>query len=97
MYIRQVTSGHAFPEGLQGKWFCSDTAPGTDGYEVIRYLQHDGNWGKHTAYFDSEQQIQAALLLGRKPDFNMDRRELEDRAIIRQDMEDGFADWNDDW
>jgi len=96
MKIHQIDSAVVCGADYVGKWYCVDSAPGTDGDPVHRYLQEDGTWGKVTRYFDSRDEIERLLLLGHKPDFNMNRRELEDRALIREMAEDACR-WNDEF
>jgi hypothetical protein len=94
MHIRYVPQGDVcLPSHCWGKWSCSDSAPGSDGYPVVRYLQLDGTWGNTTEYFDSEEQVNAALALGHKPDFTMGENELFWRQSIRDDVETMF-DWD---
>lgn len=90
MRILQIIPSRISSQDTWNKWYCSDSVDGLDGDPVIRYLQSDGTWGKTTHYFDSDWEIHQLLELGHKPDFTLSRRDLEDRAMIRQDIEDGF-------
>jgi hypothetical protein len=67
---------------------------GSDKYPVYRYLQADGTWGKNTHFFDTEADVREVLAKGFKPDFSMDRSELDDRQTIR-DLT--TPDWNCPW
>lgn len=99
MRIMQINSPVVCGPEYVGKWFCSDSIPGDDGDPVIRYLQHDGRWGKTSDYFDSEAEIHNLLALGHQPDFQMNPREREDRRTIREMAEESFRrdwEWEDD-
>ena len=96
MKIQQILSNVCGPE-RNGKWYCADSADGTDGYVVNRYLQHNGEWGKTTRYFNTREEIDLALAVGHKPCFSLSRQELDGRAMVREDLEYGFGDpWEDD-
>lgn len=97
MRIMQINSPVVCGPALVGKWYCSDSVPGKDGDPVVRYLQHDGTWGKTTQYFDSKDVIEEFLKLGHQPDFTVSQQEQFDRNTIRSDVERGFADiWDDE-
>lgn len=90
MKIQQIRNAVTCGKKNEGKWYCSDFRNGPNGEPIIRYLQHDGTWEKNTAYFDSEDQITEALEEGHEPDFTLSRQEMEDRAMMRQDIERDF-------
>ena len=86
MHITQITSAVICGPDHVGKWYCSDSRDGDDGDLIHRYLQHDGTWGKTTAYFDTELELQSALAEGFQPDFTLSNIERMDRADLRDMM-----------
>lgn len=97
MHIEQIAPDSLiFPQECRGKYFCSTRADGPDGDPIHRYLQLDGSWGKITRYFDNEEQIHNALSNREQPDFTLSQQELQDRADIRQMVDDGFLDLYDE-
>ena len=98
MRIVQITSKVTCGPAYVGKWYCADSTPGTDGDPIIRYLQHDGTWGKNTQYFDNKPEVQTALDKGHQPDFTVDKQEQHDRNLIREMAHDAARqedEWND--
>ena len=100
--IRQITPGTAaFPADIHGKWYCSAHGDGSDGHTVHRYLQADGSWGNTTHYFDTQEAVTEAALVGtlrgEVPDFWLSNQELQDRADIRDMCDEGFRDDYHDW
>lgn len=91
MRIEQITSSVICGPKYVGKWYCVESVDGPDGDPIHRYLQHDGSWGKTTQYFDSEADLTAALNPESKPDFSLSQFDLECRAVVRQDVEQSFA------
>lgn len=99
MRILQITNAVVCGPERVGKWYCSDSAPGTDQESVHRYLQADGTWGKNTHYFDTDTEIKQLLQLGHKPDFSLGQDELRSRQMLRdwQRMEIEAEDrWDDE-
>ena len=95
----QITSPVVCGPERVGKWYCSNSVIGDDGDPVIRYLQHDGTWGKTTNYFDSKPEIEKLLELGHRTDFTVSQQEQWGRNMIRSDVQRGFADmerWEDE-
>jgi hypothetical protein len=90
MNIRHVDSPVICGAEMVGKWYCSDSAKGSDGHPVHRYLQKYGSWGSNCHYFDTEAEVQAALAYGFRPDFGMDQMELVGRASVRKMTEESF-------
>jgi hypothetical protein len=96
MRIEQVSDGSLiFSENCWNKWFCSNSAMGSDNQAVHRYLQEDGTWGRCTHYFDSRQDVEQALAKGYQPDFTLSEEQLHWRQVVRQDIEDAWRDLND--